>query len=59
MQMKVEVHNDMKHTYRLFSAMQDVAVHKDQQRGTLLDWENELMFQVVSRSHQNDATDFI
>src|SRR5574344_2677448 len=28
--------------------MQDVAVHKDRQRGTLLDWENELMFQVVS-----------
>ena len=47
-EMKVEVHNDMKHTYRLFSAMQDVAVQKDRQRGTLLDWENELMFQVVS-----------
>lgn len=47
-EMKVEVHNDMKHTYRLFSAMQDVAVQKDRQRGTLLDWRNELMFQVVS-----------
>ncbi len=23
-------------------------MHKDRQRGTLLDWENELMFQVVS-----------
>lgn len=47
-ELKVEVHNDMKHTYRLFSAMQDVTVQKDRQRGTLLDWENELMFQVVS-----------
>ncbi|WP_104505489.1 diguanylate cyclase [Acinetobacter indicus] len=45
---KVEIHNDMKHTYRLFSAMQDVAVHKDRQRGCLLDWENELMFKAFS-----------
>ncbi|WP_104500378.1 diguanylate cyclase [Acinetobacter indicus] len=45
---KVEIHNDMKHTYRLFSAMQDVAVQKDRQRGCLLDWENELMFKALS-----------
>ena len=45
---KVEVHNDIKHSYRLFSAMQDVAVQKDKQRGSLLDWENELMFKVFS-----------
>ncbi|ENW90343.1 diguanylate cyclase [Acinetobacter indicus] len=45
---KVEIHNDMKHTYRLFSAMQDVAVQKDRQRGCLLDWENELMFKAFS-----------
>ncbi|QIO08321.1 diguanylate cyclase [Acinetobacter lanii] len=45
---KVEVHNDVKHSYRLFSAMQDVAVQKDKQRGSLLDWENELMYKVFS-----------
>lgn len=45
---KVEIHNDMKHTYRLFSPMQDVAVQKDRQRGCLLDWENELMFKAFS-----------
>jgi diguanylate cyclase (GGDEF) domain len=28
--------------------MQDVAVHKDKQRGSLLDWENELMFKIFS-----------
>lgn len=50
---KAEINNDMKHTYRLFSAMQDVAVQKDKQRGSLLDWENELMFKVFS-----DQTNF-
>lgn len=45
---KVELHNDIKHSYRLFSAMQDVAVQKDKQRGALLDWENELIFKVFS-----------
>lgn len=49
---KVEIHNDMKHTYRLFSAMQDVAVQKDRQRGCLLDWENELMFKAFSDQSQ-------
>lgn len=49
---KVEIHNDMKHTYRLFSAMQDVAVQKDRQRGCLLDWENELMFKAFSDESQ-------
>ena len=49
---KIEVHNDIKHSYRLFSAMQDVAVQKDKQRGSLLDWENELMFKVFSDSSQ-------
>ncbi|WP_347454977.1 diguanylate cyclase [Acinetobacter thermotolerans] len=39
---------EIKHSYRLFSAMQDVAVQKDKQRGSLLDWENELMFKVFS-----------
>lgn len=52
----LEVKNDMKHTYRLFSAMQDVATQKEKQRGSLLDWENELMFKVFSQalnfSHQ-------
>ncbi|NHB57939.1 diguanylate cyclase [Acinetobacter shaoyimingii] len=47
---KVEVHNDIKHSYRLFSAMQDVAVQKDKQRGSLLNWENELMFKVFSNT---------
>ena len=47
---KVEVHNDIKHSYRLFSAMQDVAVQKDKQRGSLLDWENDLMFKVFSEN---------
>lgn len=47
---KVEVKNDVKHSYRLFSAMQDVAVQKDKQRGSLLDWENELMFKVFSET---------
>ncbi|WP_168414520.1 diguanylate cyclase [Acinetobacter indicus] len=49
---KVEIHNDMKHTYRLFSAMQDVAVQKDRQRGCLLDWENEQMFKAFSDQSQ-------
>ena len=39
---------EVKHSYRLFSAMQDVAVQKDRQRGSLLDWENELMFKTFS-----------
>ena len=39
---------EVKHSYRLFSAMQDVAVQKDRQRGSLLDWENELMFKAFS-----------
>ena len=39
---------EMKHSYRVFSAMQDVAVQKDKQRSSLLDWENELMFKVFS-----------
>ena len=47
---KVEASNDMKHTYRLFSAMQDVSVQKDKQRSTLLDWENDLMFKVFSNN---------
>ncbi len=50
---KAEINNDMKHTYRLFSAMQDVSVQKDKQRGSLLDWENDLMFKVFS-----DQTNF-
>ena len=43
-----EKSQEIKHNYRLFSAMQDVAVHKDKQRGSLLDWENELMFKIFS-----------
>lgn len=46
----LELKNDMKHTYRLFSAMQDVSTQKDKQRGSLLDWENELMFKVFSQN---------
>ena len=46
----LEVKNDMKHTYRLFSAMQDVSTQKEKQRGSLLDWENELMFKVFSQN---------
>ena len=48
-EMKVEIHQESKHSYRLFSAMQDVAVQKDKQRSSLLDWENDLMFKVLSR----------
>lgn len=51
-EVNVEKSNDIKHTYRLFSAMQDVAVQKDKQRGSLLDWENELMFKVFSDQHK-------
>lgn len=40
--------NEVKHNYRVFSAMQDVAVQKDRQRSSLLDWENELMFKIFS-----------
>lgn len=47
---KLEIDNDMKHTYRLFSAMQDVSTQKEKQRGSLLDWENELMFKVFSKN---------
>jgi diguanylate cyclase len=39
---------EVKHSYRLFSAMQDVAVQKDRQRGCLLDWENDLMYKAFS-----------
>ena len=39
---------EVKHSYRLFSAMQDVAIQKDRQRSSLLDWENELMFKIFS-----------
>lgn len=46
----LEVKNDMKHTYRLFSAMQDVSTQKEKQRGSLLNWENELMFKVFSQN---------
>ena len=44
--------HEVKHSYRLFSAMQDVAVQKDKQRSILLDWENELMFKVFSEHPQ-------
>lgn len=47
----LEVKNDMKHTYRLFSAMQDVSTQKEKQRGSLLDWENGLMFKVFSEAN--------
>lgn len=45
---KTVVNQEVKHSYRLFSAMQDVAVQKDKQRSSLLDWENDLMFKVFS-----------
>lgn len=47
-----EKSHEIKHSYRLFSAMQDVAVQKDKQRSILLDWENELMFKVFSDHQQ-------
>ena len=47
-EIKTEVQQESKHSYRLFSAMQDVAVQKDKQRSSLLDWENELMYKVLS-----------
>jgi len=47
-----EQNHEVKHSYRLFSAMQDVAVQKDKQRSILLDWENELMFKVFSEHPQ-------
>lgn len=45
---KTAMNQEIKHSYRVFSAMQDVAVQKDKQRSSLLDWENELMFKVFS-----------
>lgn len=47
-EVNIEKNNDIKHSYRLFSAMQDASVQKDKQRSSLLDWENELMFKVFS-----------
>ena len=47
-ELNTEKSQEIKHNYRLFSAMQDVAVHKDKQRGSLLDWENELMYKIFS-----------
>ncbi|UIJ76738.1 diguanylate cyclase [Acinetobacter sp. SH20PTE14] len=47
-EINTEKKQETKHNYRLFSAMQDVAVHKDKQRGSLLNWENELMFKIFS-----------
>lgn len=49
---KTVTHQEVKHNYRLFSAMQDVAVHKDRQRSSLLDWENELMFKIFAGNTQ-------
>ena len=46
----VEKHENTQ-SYRAFSAMQDVAIQKDHQRSTLLNWENDLMYKVLS--HQN------
>lgn len=43
----VEKHED-KQSYRAFSAMQDVAIQKDHQRSSLLNWENDLMYKVFS-----------
>ncbi len=48
---KTVANQEVKHSYRLFSAMQDVAVQKDKQRSSLLDWENDLMFKVFSGGH--------
>ena len=45
---KTVANQEVKHSYRVFSAMQDVAVQKDKQRSSLLDWENDLMFKVFS-----------
>ena len=45
---KTVANQEIKHSYRIFSAMQDVAVQKDKQRSALLDWENDLMFKVFS-----------
>ena len=47
-EVNIEKNNDIKHSYRLFSAMQDASVQKDKQRSSLLDWENELIFKVFS-----------
>lgn len=41
-------HHESKNSYRLFSAMQDIAVQKDRQRSILLDWENDLMYKALS-----------
>lgn len=43
----VEKHEN-KQSYRAFSAMQDVAIQKDHQRSSLLNWENDLMYKVFS-----------
>lgn len=53
-EVNLEKNNDIKHTYRLFSAMQDVTAQKDKQRSSLLNWENELMFKVFS--HESKFT---
>ncbi len=42
--------HEVKHSYRLFSAMQDVAVQKDKQRSILLDWENRVDVQSLLRA---------
>lgn len=47
-EVKAAKNQEIQHSYRVFSAMQDVAVQKDRQRSALLDWENELMFKVFS-----------
>lgn len=47
-EMKTAANQEIKHSYRVFSAMQDVAIQKDKQRSSLLDWENDLMFKVFS-----------
>lgn len=45
-------HHESKNSYRLFSAMQDIAVQKDRQRSVLLDWENDLMYKALSGTNE-------
>lgn len=36
-------------SYRLFAMVQDISAEKERQRAALLDWENELMFELSTR----------
>lgn len=40
-------------SYRLFAISQNISTEKERQRAALLDWENQLMFNITVQQHEN------